>query len=205
MRAAVIIACLAATALAQAQNGSGGLDLSLGREFGIYASEFGAGVAVGGAAVLGGLILGLSGTYSVARELFDGYHQNDYVGTNLVLAFAAVPAAGAGGTQFIGDARDLGGSYWATAVGAALGNAAGFAMWCVAYRNADDPARSRLWTVVPVSLVGLGAGALGGYNLSLWNTPGHEPRASRVLPPSLGLQTTPEGGEYDVQLLTVRI
>jgi hypothetical protein len=185
MRPFLIVACLVTAALAQYPSDNFG-EVTLGRDFGIQAAEFGGAFAVTGCAAVVGLAFGLTGTHSLATTLYHPGHSDTMQPvTNAIYGLVGLPLLGAGGTCFIGKAQQPGGRYWATALGAGIGNVAGFMLWSVIFRQTRGWNEHPDWTVVPASLAGLAAGALAGYNLSLWNSPGFQFKTSRLLPPSI--------------------
>jgi hypothetical protein len=185
MRLTLLAACIVSPALAQYPTGDAG-ELTLGREFGIHAAEYGGTLVVTSCAALVSLAFGLSGTYPLAARLF--HQTSSDTGnalTNAVYGLVGLPLLGAAATCYVGHSLEPGGRFWATAIGAGVGNIAGFMTWCVIFSQAEGRRASPNWTVVPTSLAGLAAGALAGYNLSLWNSPSRGLGGSRLLPPGI--------------------
>lgn len=186
MRYVALLLVLAGTVLAQYQ---APLDtspsLSLGREFGIYAAEF------GGALALPGCPTGfLSTTISLPTVLdlarYVSHPQESDRAKAIVggiVALGVWPAVGAAGCYFVGSSREPGGNYLATLAGAVMGSTAGFGAWYAWNELRGDRHDDVVWVTLPALFLGSAAGAVYGYNISMWQNTDRRFAATRVLPP----------------------
>lgn len=186
MRHLALILLLAGAALAQYQPP---LDttpsLSLGREFGIYATEFGGAIALPGcpggfaaAAMSVPTVLDLANYVSYGQSSDE---QRAIIGG--IVSLGVWPVIGAFGCYWVGRSREPGGNYLATLAGAVTGSAAGFGAWYAWNGLRGDRHDNVAWVTLPAVFLGSAAGAVYGYNVSMWQNTDRQFSATRFLPP----------------------